>query len=435
MGRAKQFIAQIFDLEERRPSSPRPAHSELPVEAFNNLTIHEPLPSPARTSHATTTPFVGGFQPLPRPPAMQMPQPAVSLTMRHALNVPEDPPRAHSAPEIPRRRYLVPSSTPVSPSPSARPSPPASEPKLGRPRALSTPPNPNAPPDTQCSGVTKAGRRCTRQVKNGGVALPGVERFCFQHTKELLDPTGFYARRKGVQAPEWVEFADYIPSYLHPDAQVALRVEMEKARSQSDVEGYIYTFEIRDPDDNKTVQLKVGRAVNVVKRLNEWGKQCGSKEQVLRGFYPGSVGDGGDETSLMKGRVILPEGGNEDVWCHRLERLIHLELADLAVNAAYLQPGWKPFSKGKGKGPAKPKAGPRASTESISTSVASPKKRGGRMGNGNGGQGQPCKDCGTIHKEIFEFQRILSGQYKGREWDCVVKKVIEDWGVFVRTYV
>ncbi len=48
---------------------------------------------------------------------------------------------------------------------------------------------------------------------------------------------------------------------------------MEKARSQSDVEGYIYTFEIRGPpDDSKTVQLKVGRAVNVVKRLNEWGK-------------------------------------------------------------------------------------------------------------------------------------------------------------------
>lgn len=38
---------------------------------------------------------------------------------------------------------------------------------------------------------------------------------------------------------------DYIPPYLHPDTQVALRVEMEKPRSQSDVEGYIYTFEIR----------------------------------------------------------------------------------------------------------------------------------------------------------------------------------------------
>ncbi|KAK0487936.1 hypothetical protein IW261DRAFT_1655804 [Armillaria novae-zelandiae] len=338
-------------------------------------------------------------------------------------------------PKIPPRWYFVPSSTPVSPSPSARLSPPASEPKLERPRTSSTSPDPNAPPDTRCSGVTKAGRRCARQVKNRGVALPGVERFCFQHTKGLLNPTGFYARRKGTQAPEWVEFADYIPSYLHPDTQVALRVEMEKARSQSDVEGYIYTFEIRDPDDNKTVRLKVGRAVNVVKRLHEWGKQCGSKEQVLRGFYPRSVGDGRDETSLMTGHVILPEGGNEDVWCHRLERLIHLELADLAVNAVYLQPGWKPFLKGKGEGLAKPSADPLASTGNILNPVISPKKRGGRIGNWNGGQGQPCKDCGTVHTEIFEFQRILSGPYKGREWDCVVKQVIEDWGAFVRIYV
>ncbi|KAK0458556.1 uncharacterized protein EV420DRAFT_1543096, partial [Desarmillaria tabescens] len=427
MGKTKAFIAKLFDLEERRPSSPKPVDNEPPVEAFNNLTTHEPRLSPARPSHATTHSFIGGFKPLPRPPAMQMPQPAVSLTMRHALNLPEDPPRAHSAPEIPRRQYAVPSSTPGSPSPSARTSASAAGSKTGRPRASSTPPDPNAPPDTQCSGVTKAGRRCTRQVKNGGAALPGVERFCFQHTKELLDPSGFYARRKGAEGSEWVDFADYIPSYLAPDTQVALRVEMEKARSQSDVEGYIYTFEIRNPDDSKTIQLKVGT-------LNEWGKQCGSKEQVLRGFYPGSVGDGGDETSLMKGRVILPEGGNEDVWCHRLERLIHLELADLAVNAAYLQPGWKPFSKGKGKGPAQSKA----VFPTESPSVSSPKRRngrGGRVGNGNGGQGQPCKDCGTIHKEIFEFQRITSGPYTGREWDGIVKKVIEEWGVFVRTYV
>lgn len=49
--------------------------------------------------------------------------------------------------------------------------------------------------------------------------------------------------------PVWIhadlEFADYIPPYLHPDTQVALRIEMEKMRSSSDVEGYIYTFEIR----------------------------------------------------------------------------------------------------------------------------------------------------------------------------------------------
>jgi hypothetical protein len=74
-----------------------------------------------------------------------------------------------------------------------------------------------------------------------------------------MTPSGYYSRKNG----EWVKFEgdsllhcpemilrhlrylDWIPSYLHPDTQVSLRVEMEKARSQSDVPGYIYTFEIR----------------------------------------------------------------------------------------------------------------------------------------------------------------------------------------------
>lgn len=38
---------------------------------------------------------------------------------------------------------------------------------------------------------------------------------------------------------------DWVPEYLQPETQVALRVEMEKPRSQADVPGYIYTFEIR----------------------------------------------------------------------------------------------------------------------------------------------------------------------------------------------
>lgn len=53
--------------------------------------------------------------------------------------------------------------------------------------------------------------------------------------------------------------------------------------------------------------------VNVVRQLNEWGGLCGSEERVLRDFGRGSVGDGKDGTSLMNGRLILPEGGNEDI--------------------------------------------------------------------------------------------------------------------------
>lgn len=95
------------------------------------------------------------------------------------------------------------------------------------------------------------------------------------------------------------------------------------------------------------MHLKVGRAVNLVKRIDQWGKQCGSKEQVLRGWWPGTIeDDDGDPVangSLMKGRV---KAGDKGPLCHRLERLVHLELADLAVNTPYLEPGF-PTAKTK----------------------------------------------------------------------------------------
>lgn len=70
-----------------------------------------------------------------------------------------------------------------------------------------------------------------------------------------------------------------------------------------------------DPHATDTVKLKVGRAVNLVKRIDQWGKQCGSKEQVLRGWHPGTVEADGDGGSLMKGRV---KAGEKGAWCHKL---------------------------------------------------------------------------------------------------------------------
>jgi len=253
--------------------------------------------------------------------------------------------------------------------------------------------------DDQCSGVTKAGQRCTRMVKIEDDDDESEERFCHQHSKELLGPSGFYARKNG----EWVKFDDWIPDHLQPDTKVALRVEMEKARTPSDVPGYIYTFEIREPDNTKSVKLKVGRAVNLVKRIDEWGKQCGSKEQVLRGWYPGI--DGGKAGSLMKGRVM---GGKKAAWCHRLERLIHIELGDLVETSVHLDPAW-------------PK--PRPRNES--------KKSNGT----NGSKRKACPDCGKMHQEIFEFQRYQKGKKKGKEWELVVKPVIERWGRLVDSYL
>ena len=40
-----------------------------------------------------------------------------------------------------------------------------------------------------------------------------------------------------------------------------------------------------------------------------------------------------------------------------------------------------------------------------------------------------------MHKEIFAFKRPTKGPYKGKEWDLLVKPVIEKWGSFVEHYV
>lgn len=115
--------------------------------------------------------------------------------------------------------------------------------------------------------------------------------------------------------------SDYIPSYLTPETRAALRAEMERPISSADVPGYIYCYEIRDPKTPTQVHLKVGRAVSLVKRLDEWSKQCGSKEVVLRGWWPGKIVDNEDDsgvgTSLLRGRI---QAGDKGKWCHRLER-------------------------------------------------------------------------------------------------------------------
>lgn len=180
---------------------------------------------------------------------------------------------------------------------------------------------------------------------------------------------------------------------------------------------------VSEPEESDTIKLKVGRAVNVVKRIDQWGKQCGSKEHVLRGFYPGSVEP--DEASFMKGRVIAGEQGH---WCHKLgkqsnnsfetlhylkafndsERLIHLELAELVSSCIYLDPKW-----------------PNIEID-VSSSGSEAKSK-------NSNARKPCVDCGSMHKEIFEFKRWKYGN--GREWDGLVKPVIERWGKFVELYV
>ena len=123
--------------------------------------------------------------------------------------------------------------------------------------------------------MTAAGKQCRNQVKvSDAQALAGGDVFCRVHGNKVGEVSGFYDRKTGqtfvkfegecdasytsfslfslrtfvralyAGSHERASYADWIPEYLQTATQNALRVEMQKARTQSDVEGYIYAFEI-----------------------------------------------------------------------------------------------------------------------------------------------------------------------------------------------
>lgn len=142
-----------------------------------------------------------------------------SLTMSYARSIPPQPPYA-SVPQFPQPLTPPQSTSRTHSSSSSIPSSPkVNIPPVAhtRPRASSTPATPISPvalsssSTVQCAGTTKAGKRCTRQVKAPPLVsyftssdIEPIERLCFQHTKEVLQPTGFYSRKQGAG---WVEYS------------------------------------------------------------------------------------------------------------------------------------------------------------------------------------------------------------------------------------
>jgi hypothetical protein len=171
-----------------------------------------------------------------------------------------------------------------------------------------------------------------------------------------------------------------IPSYVSPQTTLLLLTELSKPISPADEAGYLYIFLLTSesgdkPDDDTattimddsgsdedqdytgsggqikpkpsphqrrqsealkryasvrtnpaessksktTVLLKIGRAANVHRRMSQWTKQCGQDITLVR-YYPY--------------RPSLANGSNDSGKCphiHRVERLVHLELADQRV--------------------------------------------------------------------------------------------------------
>ncbi|KAG6330889.1 hypothetical protein ID866_8199 [Astraeus odoratus] len=476
-------------VDKKLPDLPPSPHKGVPTNQNTNSNASAARLVDGQTPHGPTTTsnkfkrkFIGGFDPVlltvssaldsfrrpplvsPQPngkavpptarppPSVPMPSPQtgqLSRTMQHALQIADIPAGSMSSspPITPPRNEVDTAGSSATPPQRSKPNTPivpvaksastgASTPTRVRGRSNSASSSTSSGQGkVKCCAIAKTtNKQCTRDVKvplmlSALDPVPAV--YCHQHKQSVNAEPGFYVRREG-QADRFVHFdgryrsqdqlasaltsaAEYVPAYLKLETQQALRAEMAKAPSNADVPGYIYTFEIRDPSNKYLIQLKVGRAVNLNKRLDQWDKQCGSKAQIVRGWWPGNVepddDDDGANGGLLKGNIKAGEPGP---LCHRVERLVHIELADLSLYAPYLEQGWPRLNNSR--------RSPSATSSASNAPLAIRKTL------------DSCPDCGVVHREIFSFRRPNNGKYKGREWDLIVKPVIEKWGRFVKEY-
>lgn len=184
-----------------------------------------------------------------------------------------------------------------------------------------------------------------------------------------------------VQPSPTQNLLSFIPRHLSPEATAILLTELSKPISPHDDEGYIYIFWLTDTDktpdidtassllaqphartkdidslarsysrreqsdaQRRTILLKIGRANNVHRRMTEWTQQCGYALSLVR-WYPyissspqSSPRRENPPTHLRPDSVRPPmamRSSSDQIrkvpHVHRVERLIHLELADKRV--------------------------------------------------------------------------------------------------------
>ncbi|OAK94827.1 DUF1766-domain-containing protein [Phaeosphaeriaceae sp. SRC1lsM3a] len=185
---------------------------------------------------------------------------------------------------------------------------------------------------------------------------------------------------------ETAQLLRYIPQTLSPQLTSTLLAELSKPISPHDDEGYIYIFWLTPdasgpapssaasallapptrPDQGRrtsdvlrqysvkqrpgtsrqrsgekslpdTIFLKIGRANNVHRRMNEWTRQCGYSLSLVR-YYPyvpstpsptpspQTSPTNSRRQSYQNGGRRVSEGVRKVPHAHRVERLIHLEL-------------------------------------------------------------------------------------------------------------
>ncbi len=190
------------------------------------------------------------------------------------------------------------------------------------------------------------------------------------HTARLDTHTGGRPNLSRDRPSQTQDLLSFIPRTLAPQTTSVLLAELAKPVSPHDEDGYIYMFWLTDaaamtPDAGtassllsdklpsapngrrksdvlqtyvaqsgvngsmskpETILLKIGRASNVQRRMNEWTRQCGYNLSLVR-FYPYVATSSRPSTST----TLATPTPQKVPHAHKAERLIHLELADQRV--------------------------------------------------------------------------------------------------------
>ncbi|KHN97250.1 DNA-binding protein [Metarhizium album ARSEF 1941] len=227
-----------------------------------------------------------------------------------------------------------------------------SEPARPKPRPQLEPVHKPAP---SASMPNLPGRHC-QDGKPGGhgrIATPNAS------------PSKASYRSGRSAASQTARFRDLVPDSLDMTTASALMAELAKPHADSDEAGYIYMFWLTpaskqapppveaarsllapsppsparsrrpsdivstfadpsDKGDKSTMLLKIGRAANVQRRMNQWQRQCGYDIEMLR-YYP-YVGASNERPGVSRTPRMTPH-------CRRVERLVHIELAGMGLRA------------------------------------------------------------------------------------------------------
>lgn len=205
-------------------------------------------------------------------------------------------------------------------------------------------------PVGQASGSPRPSRAAQGSIPITTTSRPPAQQHRSSHTQDLLS---------------------LIPTTLSPQTTSLLLAELAKPVSPHDEEGYVYMFWLTDnvvsaPDSQvassllsggatstpnrrrqsdvlaqssnnkdasfkpKTMLLKIGRASNVQRRMNEWSRQCGYNLTLIR-FYPYLPSSPLPSRPNASSPPASPATPHKVPHAHRVERLIHLELAERRV--------------------------------------------------------------------------------------------------------